>query len=189
MNTDIYNISNSKIICRVLPFFARGRKMILFLEAVATPLISLHRRFLRWAMQMIIKVRVTAQTDVLVWYLNYLFSQHFADPTDTFTIEQDFDIRHLVAFNYKELATLKILGIKIYDEATEEEDELSLSRPTRDINARLQSSTVIIHAPAITEASGYTERQYRADIMSAVNDYKTSFVQYIIEINENQNTE
>jgi hypothetical protein len=42
MNTDIYKISNSKIICRVLPFFARGRRMILFLESVSTPLIRLH---------------------------------------------------------------------------------------------------------------------------------------------------
>ena len=117
MNTDIYKISNSKTICRVLPFFARGRRMILFLEAVASPLISLHKKFLKWAYKMLFKLKITAQTDVMVWYLNYLFNERFVNNADSFTIEQDFEIKNLVAFNYAELATLKILGIKIYNQS------------------------------------------------------------------------
>ncbi len=184
MNRDIYKISNSKTICRVLPFFARGRRMILFLEAVASPLISLHKKFLKWAYKMLFKLKITAQTDVMVWYLNYLFNERFVNNADSFTIEQDFEIKNLVAFNYAELATLKILGIKIYNDS-EEETALSLSKPTKDISAALQSSTVIIHAPVITTDANYTEQQYKSDILAAINEYKTSFVNYIIQINEN----
>lgn len=185
MNTDIYKISNSKTICRVLPFFARGRRMILFLEAAASPLISLHKKFLLWAFKMILKLKITAQTDVMVWYLNYLFNERFVNKADTFVIVQDFEIRNLVAFNYAELATLKMLGIKIYNEG-EEGEALLLSKPTKDMNAALQSSTVIIHAPIIQDDVDYSEQRYKSDIMAAINEYKTSFVNYIIQINENQ---
>ncbi len=54
MNTNIYRISNARIICRVLPFFARGRKTILFLEAIASPLVSLHKKFLLWSYEMVV---------------------------------------------------------------------------------------------------------------------------------------
>ena len=97
--------------------------MILFLEAAASPLINLHKSFLAWAYRMILKTKITAQTDVLVWYLNYLFNSHFYNQGDSFSIEQDTETEDLVAFNYKEIAGFKMIGTKIYD-VNEESDAL-----------------------------------------------------------------
>lgn len=184
MTTDIYKISNSKIICRILPFYMRGRKMILFLEAVASPLINLHKEFLTWAYKMVLKTKITSQTDVIIWYLNYLFNSHFYNHADSFTIEQDAEIENLMAFNYREIALYKMVGVQIFDT---EEEQISqvVSRPTRDFNDRLNSNVITIHAPKLKSDPNYTNMNYVTEIMEVINEYKTSFRKYVIEINEN----
>lgn len=184
MTTDIYKISNSKIICRILPFFARGRKMILFIEAAASPLINLHKSFLAWAYKMILKTKITSQTDVLIWYLNYLFNEHFYNHGDSFSIEQDVEIENLVAFNYKEIAGFKMIGTKIFD-VSEENDALIYSRATRDFNSRMSVNAIIIHAPKLKADDNYTVINYMQEIHAVIEEYKTSFREYVISINEN----
>lgn len=184
MTTDIYKISNPKIICRVLPFYARGRKMTLFLEAVASPLISLHNSFLAWAYKMILKTKITAQTDVLIWYLNYLFSEHFYNHSDSFSIDQDQDPNDLIAFNYREIANFKMLGTKIFN-VEEEKDALVYSKATRDFESRMNVNSIVIHAPKLKSDANYTAINYMQEIHKVIDEYKTSFRKYTISINEN----
>ena len=184
MTTDIYKISNQKIICRVLPFYARGRKMILLLEAIASPLISLHNTFLTWAYGMLLKTKVTAQTDVLIWYLNYLFKEHFYNQNDSFSIEQDQDPEDLISFNYREIANFKMLGTKIFD-VSEESDALLYSKATRDFESRMDVNSIVIHAPKLKSDANYTAINYMQEIHKVIDEYKTSFRNYAISINEN----
>jgi len=184
MTTDIYKISNSKIISRLLPFYMRGRKMYLFLEAVASPLINLHKSFLEWAYDMILRTKITSQTDVLIWYLNYKFNSHFYSANDSFAIDQEIEIENLMAFNYREIAFFKMVGVKIFDN-DEVEDEHDISKPTRDFSKRNQTNVITIHAPKLKVDASYSEEQYAAEIMAIIDYYKTSFRKYVIEINEN----
>ena len=158
--------------------------MILFMEAIASPLINLHKAFLAWAYKMILKTKITAQTDVLIWYLNYLFNEHFYNHGDSFAIEQDSDIENLVAFNYKEIAGFKMIGTKIYD-VEEESDALIYSRATRDFNSRMNVNAIIIHAPKLKSDVNYTSINYMQEIHAVIEEYKTSFREYVISINEN----
>ena len=158
--------------------------MILFLEAVASPLISLHNAFLGWAYGMILKTKVTAQTDVLIWYLNYLFNEHFNNYGDSFSIEQDQDPDDLIAFNYREIANFKMLGTKIFD-VNEESDALLYSKATRDFESRMQVNSIVIHAPKLKSDENYTAINYMQDIHKVIDEYKTSFRKYDISINEN----
>jgi len=183
MNTDIYKISNSKIICRVLPFFARGRKLILFLEAISTPLIKLHRAFLEWAFEMVMRVKITSQTTILIWYLNYKFGPKFQNTGDTFVIEQDNELGYLVTFNLNEVTSMEILGSHILNTSEQSSLEL-LSRPLKDLSQRLFTSSITITAPAITTTAAYTNKNYLKDIREIVDNYKTSFVKYNIVIND-----
>lgn len=185
MNTDIYKISNSKTICRTLPFFARGRKMILFLEAVASPLVSIHDAFLAWAFKMVLKTKVTSQTDMLVWYLNYLMRSHFKNGDDSFSIVQDFEIQNLVAYNYWEIAAFKPLGMRIYN-TDEQEATLEDSKSVREYSVRMQSDSIIIYAPEINELESYTEQDYLAEIDGVMQAYKASVGEYTITIQSEQ---
>lgn len=158
--------------------------MILFLEAVASPLINLHNAFLIWAYKMVLKTKITSQTDVIIWYLNYLFNEHFYNHVDSFTIDQDAEIENLMAFNYREIALYKMVGVQIFDTEEEEVSQV-ISRPTRDFNNRLDSNVITIHAPKLKNDANYTAMNYVKDIMNVINEYKTSFRKYVIIINEN----
>ena len=181
MNTDIYNISNSKIICRLLPFFARGRKMILFLEAVSTPLIKLHNSFLQWAYEQIVKVKITFQTSVMIWYLNYKFSNLFVNIHDSFEVIQDQETAHFILFNKNESEIIEILGTRVTN--TDEDTYELISKPIKDAGSP-DPNLITIVAPAINTTEDYTEKQYKFDINEIISKYKTSFVKYQIVINQ-----
>jgi hypothetical protein len=183
MNTDIYNISNSKIICRVLPFFARGRKMILFLESIATPLIKLHKAFVTWTFEMVLKVKITSQTTVLRWYLDYKFGHLFQDQNDSFEILQDNELDYLIAFNMSEKEAISILAKRVVNVSEQSSLEL-LSNPIKDASTNVYPTQITINAPAIIDAIDYTKREYYADIKQIIDRYKTTFVRYNIVINE-----
>lgn len=85
-----YDIDNAKVIGRVLPFYIRGRKISVFLYAIAYPLVTLHETFKEWALQKKIEASITSQTLTMEWYLTYLFKDRFEDETASFRITDNF---------------------------------------------------------------------------------------------------
>ena len=160
--------------------------MILFLEAVSTPLIKLHRRFLVWAYDMILSSRITFQTAVFVWYLNYKFGDYFTNRSDSFEINQDAEQDCLVAFNMSEVAAMGVFSSRVLN-LSEQENLSVLSKPVRSFSQRILSSAITIIAPTIAIGtdkvpSGYTNQDYLMDIKTVIDEYKTSFVNYNIII-------
>lgn len=88
INIDFVNIDNAKIIGRLLPFWTRGRKLSLFLQAILSPLASVHKSFKIWALEKFIECHITAQKGSLEWYLKYRLQSHFLNPNDNFFITQ-----------------------------------------------------------------------------------------------------
>lgn len=86
INVDFLNISNSKLIGRLLPFWARGRKMSLLIQALLNPLIEVHNSFKQWALEKYIYCHITAQAMSLEWYLTYRLRHHFRNPNHSFLI-------------------------------------------------------------------------------------------------------
>lgn len=174
MNTNIYRISNAKIICRVLPFFARGRKTILFLEAIASPLVSLHKNFLAWSYEMVVNAKVTFQTVVFIWYLNHKFSGHFVDSSDSFEISQDQENDGLVIFYMDETELMSVFSSRVFN-VSEKKMLVDYSQPLDSIENHTSVNIIVIKAPAITETEDYNTTQYIRDILVVVEEYKTSF--------------
>lgn len=88
INIDFANIDNAKLIGRLLPFWARGRKTSLFLQAILSPIASAHEQFKVWALQIFLECHITAQKSSLEWYLKYRLKSHFHNENDTFFITQ-----------------------------------------------------------------------------------------------------
>lgn len=86
INVDFANIDNATIIGRLLPFWARGRKTALLLQALLSPLTSVHSQFKTWALQRFIECQITAQRISLEWYLKYRLKSHFLNENDSFFI-------------------------------------------------------------------------------------------------------
>ena len=182
MNTNIYDIDNTKIICRILPFFARGKRMILFLKAIANPLRRLHKIFLKWAYLMILKAKMTSQTDILIWYLNYTFRYLFQDKNDSFEIIQDKELEYLIIYNKEEMTELEILGSSRIFNVTEQNFIKEFSRPMMEYDDRLSPNIITIVAPLINTTEDYTDIKYKIDIKKTVDEYKASFINYKIVI-------
>lgn len=80
MNSIQYHININKTICRLLPFYLRGRRLILFLEGIASPLNSFNtgeKAFHKWANETLIEASMSAQPMRLEWYLNHLFKEEW----------------------------------------------------------------------------------------------------------------
>lgn len=86
INVDFLNINNASLIARLIPFWARGRKISLFMQALLSPLVSLHNNFKTWALDQYIYCHITAQALSLEWYLKYKLKSHFANENDVFLI-------------------------------------------------------------------------------------------------------
>ena len=88
INIDFANIDNAKLIGRLLPFWARGKKISLLLQAILSPIASAHSQFKAWALQRYIECHITAQKSSLEWYLKYCLQFHFLKESDYFFITQ-----------------------------------------------------------------------------------------------------
>ena len=86
INIDFANINNAKLIGRLLPFWARGKKVSLFLQAILCPIASAHNSFKIWALEKFIECHITAQKASLEWYLRYKLKSHFHNENDNFFI-------------------------------------------------------------------------------------------------------
>lgn len=192
MNTDIYKIDNAKLICRLLPFFVRGRKMILFLEAAASPLVSLHNKFLSWAYETIVDVHATFQEQLFVWYLNHKFRKHFIDDNDSFYVSQSQEGDGLVVFNTDEHEMMGLFSSRIFN--NEQSDLINqlydidnlkeYSKPMLTPQDRYYVGVITIYAPKINTSSDYTNSDYVKDVIEFVKNYKTSFGKINIIIKE-----
>lgn len=80
------NIDNAKLIGELLPFWARGRKVSLLLQALLSPLAAAHGTFKTWALERFIECQITAQKSSIEWYLKYKLGYHFQNENDTFFI-------------------------------------------------------------------------------------------------------
>lgn len=90
INTDHYDIDNMQTTNRLLPWWLRGRKTILFLSAIFHPLISLHKMWRAWALERLIDIKTTSQPNSLEWYLDYHLRQHFQNKDDGFKIDSSY---------------------------------------------------------------------------------------------------
>lgn len=174
INTDRFNITNSKIICEALPFYARGRKLVLLLEAAAHPIISIHDEFKEWALERMIEASVTSQSSVLVWYLNHVFRKRFKDKTDSFKIVTDAtEGGSTIWYLNEQVLHVGYTPWMLNDENEENTNNLE-KLVTRDYGEVDEvTSDVLIYAPQINESISYSYEMYKGEIRKHVDKYVT----------------
>ena len=187
INTDKYNVSNNKIICEVLPFYARGRKIISLLESAIFPIISIHDKFKKWALEKLIEASVTSQPTVLIWYLNHVFRSKFENQENSFQIVTDAT---------EDGATIWYLDEQILhtgntpwmpDSENDSGGDGYTNLVTKDLDEEkdVQQADILIFAPKIKETSNYTNDIYMGDIRYYIDKYITVFnMTYRITINQ-----
>lgn len=174
INTDRLNITNSKVICEALPFYARGRKLVLLLEAISFPLISIHNAFKEWALERMIEASVTSQSTVLVWYLNHVFRKHFKDKDDSFKIVTDATEDGATIWFLNE----QVLHVGNTPWMLDDENEENINKLDRLVTRNYGeideiTADVLIYAPQINESISYGYDIYKGEIRKHIDKYLT----------------
>lgn len=183
MNTLKYDIDNKRVITRVLPFFVRGKWVVRFLLAIASPLMSLHSSFKAWGLRKLIEASITSQPMSLVWYLNYLFRDKFADPDDSFTIITDNAEKGTVIWYLNEQIYHEEYSPYLFENENESNPDNLLTMVTEDFDeVNLSMADIVIVAPQITETEKYTYEDYKNAIRFNVDKYIVCSVNYDVEI-------
>lgn len=202
VNVDFLNISNATLIGRLLPFWARGRKTSLFLQAILAPIASAHATFKAWALERFIECHITAQRASLEWYLKYKLKQHFLDEGDTFYIADGIDrtvccfsnniwtnelpwdnqmrwsanVEPIVDINssYSCINTGKWRNERLWQEHLYWFNEPEGEEEEEESYYQLMDG-IIVFAPAIVNTINYDVEDYERDIRYIMSKYMVSF--------------
>ena len=200
INVGFTNIDNAKLVGRLLPFWARGRRLSMFIQGILTPLASIHAKFRAWALERFIECHITAQKPSLEWYLKYKLKERLADSSDSFYISQginesvscfsfdnwhnavhwDNDLRWGV--NAEPLVNMNMNltcfntgqweNGNLWNNALGWTDEADVTE--YDDYAESFDQTRV-YAPAIAKSPEYSAEDYERDILSIMAHYMTSF--------------
>lgn len=85
-----YKINYNKTINQLLPHYLQGRKLILYLQALMSPLQQLNDSFVIWAKETKIEAAMTSQVFKLEWFLNRKFNSVFANNTQSIVIRNSY---------------------------------------------------------------------------------------------------
>lgn len=182
MNVEGYSIDNARTICETVPFYVRGRRLLLFLQSVAHPLKSVHEQFKKWALERNIEASITSQILPMQWYLTYKFKDRFINAGDSFRIIDNTPLRAWIGERDEFLAgeVGKVLANLDEGEIPEGFDQLHITNLTENGVNEMPDYTVI--APAIHQIEKYNNTQYRNDITKIMSKYLTTQVKYEINI-------
>lgn len=176
INIDFTNIDNSKLIGRLLPFWARGKKISLFLQAILSPIIYVHTKFQKWALEVYIESHITAQKPSLEWYLKYKLKSHFVDDTENFQIDQNLN-QSLSCFS----GGLWYNNI-LWNNDLLWENEKIIDVPEDSYQDYLNQ--IVIYAPAIIDTMNYDEEDYKRDIRNILSKFMVNFRKIKIIVRE-----
>lgn len=167
------NIDNAKLVGRLLPFWARGRRVSLFLQACLSPLISIHNAFKAWGIERFIEGSVTAQKPSIEWYLNYKLKKYFKTKTDSFRIISGIN------------TAISCYSTPGWRNDIHWDNSLywGIIIPVDDEYLETRGQTNV-YAPAIIESINYSKEDYERDIRYIMSKYMVTFCKIKIIISD-----
>lgn len=169
INVDFLNIDNAKLVGRLLPFWARGKNISLFLQSTLKPMVSVHNNFKSWALENYIYCHITAQAMSLAWYLRYKLKSHFADEND------EFQIMH----GNNDLLSCYNSGI--WDNDMKWSDAFLWNNKNEVIIDTIDDYTSV-YAPKIIDTINYDQEDYKRDIRNILSKFMINFKKTVIVV-------
>lgn len=169
INIGFTDIDNAKLIGRLLPFWSRGKKVSLLLQAILSPIISIHDRFKLWGLQRFIECQITAQKASLEWYLKYRLGSHFLREDDNFFIVHGIN------------ETISCFSSDVWRNGLHWDNSLRwnankgslINMGTDDYLESMGQTNV--YAPAIVDTVNYNHEDYERDIRNIMSKYMINF--------------
>lgn len=171
-----YFINFDKTINQLVPYYIGGRKLILYLQALMSPLRRLNDDFVTYAKETRIEAAMTSQIFKFEWYLNRKFRKYFANG-GRISIKNS---ESLGAPIYKESANIDVRQnmLVYYDNETDITRQLVLYRS--DEQTEESSVSFIVTTPQI-DTKLISEQKYVAMLKYVIDRYRLANKTYIIK--------
>lgn len=172
-----YCINFDKTINQLVPYYLGGRKLILYLQALLSPLRIINDRFVEYAKETRIEVAMTSQLFKFEWYLNRKFKKYFAG-SGSISIKNHDVIGTPI---YKESANItESENLLVYkaSEAEAEVNHLVLYRSDEQTNE--SSVSFIVTTPPI-DTQLISEQKYIAMLKYVIDKYRLANKTYLIK--------
>ena len=172
-----YTINFDKTINQFVPHYLGGRKLILLLQALMSPLQKLNDYFSTWAKETRIEASMTSQVFKFEWYLNRKFKKYFIDGDSRISIQNGIKLGAPI---YRENGDIDDKeNMVIYQESEKRESApLFYSYETMGIG----DVSFVVNSPIIDE-SLITREAYVAMLSYYVDKYRLSNKTYKIIFN------
>ncbi len=171
-----YSINFDKTINQLTPHYIGGRKLILLMQALVSPLKSLNQDFAEYATEERIEASMTSQILPFTWFLNRKFKKYFQSQAERITI-----------------TNMATLGVPIYNENADITQTENLSLYTEKEgkgnafyyqNERTDTNTCsfIVHSPAI-DTTLISKQSYLSMLTYWIERYRLAGKTYKIVFN------
>lgn len=171
-----YFINFDKTINQLVPYYLGGRKLILYLQALMSPLRKLNDGFVEYAKETRIEASMTSQIFKFEWYLNRKFGKYFLNG-GVISIENSEGLGVPI---YNESANIDTnLNVLIYrGEEPDIKKQLVLYRS--DEKTQESSVSFVVTTPQI-DTRLISEQKYIAMLKYVIDKYRIANKTYIIK--------
>lgn len=175
-----YSINFDKTINQLVPHYIGGRKLILFLQSILSPLQTINDTFALWAKETRIEAAMTSQIIKFEWFLNYKFSRYFANPSDRIAIKTTSRLGAELHWENTQAVGVEHQVTRFEGESASREENMILYYPGE--NEAADNKSFIVSSPEINTAK-ISKADYLAMVSYQVDKYKLSGKTYSIVFN------
>lgn len=179
VNTDKYIIESKTLVGELMPYFLRGKKFMLFMTAISSPLDSINKAFREWCRDAIISAVTTSQVIVLKWSMKERLKQYFQNENDDFSFLTPVQSDYITVYENQAEQTAHT-DAKAYmpedtsDSTITDESALAIVRDRGELT--LESNELTIVAPI--HNSKITDDEYVKIIKQCFEPYLVSSIKY-----------
>ena len=174
-----YFINFDKTINQLVPYFMGGRRLILYLQAILSPLRQVNDDFVAYAKETRIEASMTSQIFKFEWYLNHKFSKYF-NRGGRITIKNSGQPGTPIWHKSADIAESD--NMLIFKETGEAMGADNLVLYHSDEQTDESSVSFIVTTPTI-DTKLITEQKYIAMLSYVINKYRIANKTYIIKYN------
>ncbi len=173
-----YAINFDKTVNQLMPHYIGGRKLILLMQALVSPLRSLSADFSSYADEKRIEAAMTSQTLPFTWFLNRKFKKYFLDQNTKITITNVVTLGVPMYHESADVAKGDNMALYTEGEGSAHGKKMYYQNERTDSN----SYSFLVHSPAI-DTTLISKENYVSILTYQIEKYRLAGKTYKIVFN------
>ena len=175
-----YRINFDKTVNQLVPHYIGGRKLILYLQALVSPLQVLNNAFVEWAKETRIEASMTSQIFKFEWFLNRKFRKYFANQSSKITISNGTSLGVPLYWQSENMP-----DTAVYYQNGDDQSSIEDNPALYYSDERLTGSgfSFIVHAPA-PNTTLITQSSYDSQLRYWIDRYRLASKTYNIQYHD-----